>query len=220
MVIVSTVNDAKARIMKILLFGATGRVGKSIVSKSLKNGHQVIAFIRNKSKLTIQDQNLSIQEGDIYDRDVVEKLERIDFDIIINVIGADPLKPSTIFSDATKLILSFLSGKSNKRYIAITGIAQMDKTLFGKITIEILKLTPVKNAIADHQNAYNQVSQSNINWTLIGCPYIKDGAEKSVFLRSYQFNGGFKTIHPDDVASAIVQEIDKENFYNIVGIWY
>jgi hypothetical protein len=81
-------------------------------------------------------------------------------------------------------------------------------------------LTPVKNAIADHQNAYNQVSQSNIDWTLIGCPYIKDGAEKSVFQRNYQFNGGFKTIHPDDVASAIVQEINKDDFHKIVGIWY
>lgn len=206
--------------MKILLFGATGRVGKSIVTKSLKKGHQVIAFIRNKSKLTIQDQNLSIQEGDIYDNDVIKKLEPIDFDVIINAIGADPLKPSTIFSDTTKLILSFLSGESNKRYIAITGIAQMDKTLFGKITIEILKLTPVKNAIADHQNAYNQVSQSNINWTLIGCPYIKDGSEKGNFQTSSRFSGGFKTIHPDDVASAIVEEIDKEDFQKIVGIWY
>ena len=206
--------------MKILIFGATGRVGRSIVAKSLKKGHEVVAFIRNRNKLTVQSDNLSVQEGDIYDTDALEKLEHIDFDLVINVIGADPLKPSTIFSDATKLILELLSRKPDKRYLAITGIAQMDKTLFGEITIQILKLTPVKNAIADHQNAYNQVAQSNINWTLVGCPYIKDGAEKGSFPTGSQFTGGFKIIYPDDVATAIVQEIDKEDFQKIVGIWY
>jgi putative NADH-flavin reductase len=207
--------------MKILVFGATGRVGNSIALKALDKGYQVVAFIRNKNKLTIKNEYLSVVEGDIYDKDALDKLRQIDFDILINVIGADPLKPSTIFSDATKLILELLSGKPNKRYLAITGIAQMDKTFFGKIAIGILKLTPVKNAIADHQNAFDQISKSTINWTLIGCPYIKDGIEKGSFKMDSMFKGGFKTIHPGDVATAIVQEIDKANDYHkIIGIWY
>ena len=206
--------------MKILLFGATGRVGNSIALKALDKGHQVIAFVRNKKKLTINNQHLSVVEGDIYDKDALEKLTQVDCDILINVIGSDPLKPSTIFSDATKLILKLLSDKPDKRYLAITGIAQMDKTFFGEITIGILKLTPVKNAIADHQNAFDQISKSSIKWTLVGCPYIKDGIEKGSFKTDSKFRGGFKTIHPGDVASAIVQEIDKSDYHKIIGIWY
>ena len=206
--------------MKVLLFGATGRVGNSIALKALDQGHQVIAFVRNKNKLTINNPRLSVVEGDIYDKDALDKLAQVDHDILINVIGADPLKPSTIFSDATKLIVQLLSGKPDKRYLAITGIAQMDKTIFGKIVIGILKLTPVKNAIADHQNAFDQIAKSSIKWTLVGCPYIKDGIEKGVFKTDSKFRGGFKTIHPGDVASAIVQEIDKEDYHKIIGIWY
>ena len=206
--------------MKILLFGATGRVGNSIALKALDKEHQVIAFVRNKNKLAITNERLAVVEGDIYDKDALDKLRRVDFDILINVIGADPLKPSTIFSDATKLILELLLHKADRRYIAITGIAQMEKTLFGKIAIGILKLTPVKNAINDHQNAFEQISNSNINWTLIGCPYIKDGIEKGSFKTDSKFTGGFKTIHPGDVATAIVQEISKANYHKIIGIWY
>ena len=206
--------------MKILLFGSTGRVGNSILLKTLAKGHHVTAFIRNKNKLTINNQYLSVIEGDIYDKDALEKLSQIDFDILINVIGSDPLKPSTIFSDTTKLILKLLSDKSNKRYLAITGIAQMDKTFFGKISINILKLTPVKNAIADHQNAFEQISKSTINWTLIACPYIKDGVEKGAVKTDLIFRGGFKIIHPGDVATAIVQEIEKIDNHKIIGIWY
>jgi hypothetical protein len=96
----------------------------------------------------------------------------------------------------------------------------MDKTFFGKIVIGILKLTPVKNAITDHQNAFEQISKSTINWTLIGCLYIKDGIEKGSFKKDSKFGGGFKTIHPAEVATAIVQEIDKTDNHKIIGIWY
>lgn len=206
--------------MKILLFGATGRVGNAIALKALTKGYEIVAFIRNRNKLTIQNDRFSIVEGNIYDKDALTKLGQINFDILINVIGADPLKPSTLFSDTTKVIVELLSGKTNKRYIAITGIAQMDKTFLGKLSIGILKLTPVKNAIADHQNAYDQIVKSNLHWTLIGCPYIKDGAEKGIFRQGYKFTGGFKTIHPADVATAIVQEIEKTNYKKIIGTWY
>ena len=70
--------------MKILLFGATGRVGNSIVSKSLDRGHQVVAFVRDKTKLTIQNEKLSAVQGDIYDKDALDQLQRIEFDIVVN----------------------------------------------------------------------------------------------------------------------------------------
>jgi putative NADH-flavin reductase len=206
--------------MKILILGATGRVGNAAVLKALDKRHQIIAFVRKKNKLTINNPNLSVVEGDIYDKDALDKLKQVEFDIVINVIGADPLKPSTIFSDATALILQLLSQNQGKRYLAITGIAQMEKTFFGEIVIGILKLTPVKNAIADHQNAFEQISKSTVDWTLVGCPYINDGPEKGVFKKDTKFRGGFKTIHPGDVASAIVEEIDKADFHQIIGIWY
>jgi putative NADH-flavin reductase len=206
--------------MKILLFGATGRVGTAIVTKCLAKGYYVSAFIRNKNKLTIKSEHLSFIEGDLYDKDALLKLQQSDFDVAVNVIGADPLKPSTIFSDATSLVIKLFAGKEGKRYIAITGIAQMKKTFFGKIAIAILKLTPVKNAISDHQNAYNKISVSNIDWTLIGCPYIKDGPETGKYKQGLTFRGGFKTIHPGDIANAIVAEIGKNNIHKIIGTWY
>jgi hypothetical protein len=34
------------------------------------------------------------------------------------------------------------------------------------------------------------------------------------------FPGGFKTIHPGDVAQAILNELGKLNYRQIIGIWY
>ncbi len=206
--------------MRILLLGATGRVGNAILTKALNKGHTVTVFVRNRYKIEANYDNVQVVEGDIHDGDALAKLAQVDFDILINVIGADPLKPSTLFTDATKLIIALLTQKTGKRYIAITGIAQMQQSFFGKISIAILKLTPVKNAIADHQHAYEQLKGTAIDWLLVGCPYIKDGPEKGSFKKGDEFTGGFKTIHPGDVATAIVQQIANMDHRKITGIWY
>jgi putative NADH-flavin reductase len=206
--------------MKIILWGATGRVGNSLIEKSIKEGHQIIAFVRNKNKLQMGSPNLSIVEGDIYNKESLVKLSDQKFDAIINVIGADPLKPSSVFTDATRSIIDLFSNKESKRYIAITGTAQMKKNFFGKLAISILKKTPVKHGIKDHQNAYDLIIKSTFDWTLVGCPYIKDGKEIGKFKTSLVFRGGFKIIHPGDVAQAIINELDKKNYHEIIGIWY
>ena len=54
--------------MNILLFGVIGRVGNAITLKVLEKGHHVLALIRNKNKLIIKNENLSVVEGDIYDK--------------------------------------------------------------------------------------------------------------------------------------------------------
>lgn len=205
--------------MNILLFGATGRVGERITELVLNKGHKLTVFVRNKAKLKIQHANLQIVEGDIYNAPSLHQLRALTFDVIINVAGADPLKPSTLVTDAARVITTLFSEKQ-VRYLAITGIAQMEKTFFGRISIAILKLTPIKNAINDHQHAYDLVKSSNLDWALTGCPYIKDGPEKGKFKTGDIFPGGFKIIHPGDVAIAIVNELEQNNHKKITGIWY
>jgi len=206
--------------MLILLFGATGRVGSSVLNKLLSLNHEVVVFVRNKKKLYAESDKLKVVEGDVLDQDAFGKLKEIPIDAVINAIGADPLKPSTLYTDTTRLIIELIKGKPKVHYIGITGIAQMEKTFFGKWVVGILNRTPVKNAILDHQNAFNLVKASDLNWTLIGCPYIVYGEEKGKYHTDTKFRGGFKTIHPGDVGGALVNEVGKTNFQKIIGIWY
>ena len=205
--------------MNIIVFGATGRVGESVVEIALNNNHLVTVFVRNKTKVKLQHKNLTITEGDIYDSASLQQLKDCNFDVVINVAGANPLKPSTLVTDAAKTMIDLFCGKQ-VRYIAITGIAQMKKTFFGSLSIALLKLTPVKHAIKDHESAFGFIKTSALNWQLVGCPYIKDGPSFRKFKTVPVFPGGFKTIHPGDVAIAITDEINRYNYKTITGIWY
>lgn len=49
---------------KIVLIGATGYVGSAILKEALARGHEVKAIVRDASKLTVKNPNLTIVEGD------------------------------------------------------------------------------------------------------------------------------------------------------------
>ena len=51
--------------MKIIIFGASGGIGKFAVQHALEKGYEVKAFLRNPSKLTIKHDNLTIIQGEI-----------------------------------------------------------------------------------------------------------------------------------------------------------
>jgi hypothetical protein len=59
--------------MKLTIFGASGQTGKPLVSLALNAGHEVVAFVRDPSKLGIEHKNLKIVSGDVTNQDAVDK---------------------------------------------------------------------------------------------------------------------------------------------------
>ncbi len=58
--------------MKIVIFGAAGGTGRDVVEQALAQGHEVTAFDRNPSALTIKHPMLTLVQGDIFNADQVE----------------------------------------------------------------------------------------------------------------------------------------------------
>jgi uncharacterized protein YbjT (DUF2867 family) len=59
--------------MKLVIFGATGTVGRQVVEQALEQGHTVTAFARNLTKLDIQHPQLGFAQGDVMDASAVEQ---------------------------------------------------------------------------------------------------------------------------------------------------
>jgi putative NADH-flavin reductase len=207
--------------MNILLLGATGRVGKVVTGIIIGNGHQLTVLVRDKNKVKLQSEYLYVVEGDIYDWALLKKLSARGYDVIINVIGTDRLKQSTLAIDTAIAISSlFVFIEKPIRYIAITGTAQMRKTIFGHLYTWLSKLTPRKHHIKDHQGAFDIIKTSELDWCLIACPNINDGPRRGRFKTAAIFNGGKKKIYPGDAALAIYNQINQHDSKKVIGIWY
>ena len=92
--------------MKLVIFGATGFSGQAILKLALSKGLQVTVLVRNKSAITIQNENLTVIQGNVLDRNDVKKvLEHQDAVIqCLGVGGKGDGKPTTFISDALSLI--------------------------------------------------------------------------------------------------------------------
>jgi uncharacterized protein len=206
--------------MNILLLGATGRVGRAVTGVVLGNGHQLTVLVRDKNKVKLQNESLEVVEGDIYDWALLKRLSKHGYDAIINVIGLGSSKHSTLATDVAVAVSSlFVFIEKPIRYIAVTGVAQMRKTIFGYISIA-LSNTLFKHAIKDHQNAYELIKTSELDWRLIACPILTEGPTLHRFKTSNVFHGGLKKIHPGDLAVAICNELNQHSNEKITGVWY
>lgn len=206
--------------MKILVFGATGRIGSSVVDQAVASGHAVAVFVRDRSRVKTPD--LDVYEGSVLDSTAVATVFRNGFDAVIVAIGADPLKPSTLVTDSARCIVAAATASGIPRYLGVTGTAEMPrKSLFGKLSTFLLRLTPVGNAIRDHDGAFSIVSKSTLDWTLAACPWVKDGPARGNYKTSLTFPGGNKFIYPADVAHYLVRELTVHNASRqVVGVWY
>ena len=92
--------------MKIFLVGATGRVGIEFINLALAAKHQITAFVRDPKKIYVSHPDLTFQTGDLR---AVSSLRTAFFsgkwDAVVNVAGADPLRPSTLVTDAARALV-------------------------------------------------------------------------------------------------------------------
>lgn len=51
--------------MKIALFGATGHLGQSILNEALSRGHDIVAVVRDPSRLVQRNDKLKVVTGDV-----------------------------------------------------------------------------------------------------------------------------------------------------------
>lgn len=76
--------------MKVVIFGASGGIGKFAVKYAIEKNYEVKAFVRNPLKLTIKHKNLTVIKGEINDYNAI-KDAICDCDAVIWCVGI-PMK--------------------------------------------------------------------------------------------------------------------------------
>lgn len=150
--------------MKIIIFGATGGVGQSVVKQALKDGFEVTAFVRLPTKLEVSHGNLNIIQGDAFNQ--VEVAAAIaGHDAVVSCLGSSQgMKKSTELQEMAKCIVTGMQEHNVKRivYTASAGIHKELPGISGKLIMRMLK-----NALTDHRAAVNYIEAHGLNYTIV-----------------------------------------------------
>lgn len=169
--------------MKLIIFGATGTVGRRLVEQALKLGHQVTAFSRHPETLDLGHPELCRLAGDVFDpAAVINAVEG--HDAVLVALGAG--RKGSVRSTGTRHIIDAMKRHGVTRLVCQStlgaGDSRVHLNFFWKRIMFGLLLRP---AYADHQAQEKLVQQSGLDWTIVRPAAFTDGPATDIFKHGF-----------------------------------
>ncbi len=195
--------------MKLAIFGATGKTGIELIKQGLEMGHTVTAFVRDASRLDIQDKELTLVTGDIYDSAKVAKAIEGQ-DAVICALGAgSDLKKTTVRTTGTINIIRGMQENNVKRVLVVTAMGVGDSwntlSLFNKFFFATL----LKSSRDDHESQEAAVKESGLDWTIVRPSGLTDTSRTGDYAFGENISAKTSKISRADVADLILKELDQ-----------
>lgn len=210
---------------RLLIYGASGKIGGEIVEEALIRGYEVTGVSRDASRLEAFDGRINVETGDILDRDRTAELIA-DNDAVIVSVGGPPASDDPaeyIAATAAESLVQVLSefGDDGPRLIFVgnlfTLIYEDGKTLLdlGRVSED----HQYYEMFYGHEIALETFRNSEgVNWT-VACPpnglrlegktgEVRWGGD--VLLRDP--DGAPSQISPEDFAFAVLEELENGNY--------
>ncbi|SIT87843.1 NAD(P)-dependent oxidoreductase [Edaphobacillus lindanitolerans] len=206
--------------MKILILGATGRVGSHIVKYALRDGHLVTVLARMPEKVQLNHERLTVIQGDALNYDAIAYAMH-GMEVVISALNTDG---RATLSESTPLIIKAMETEGLKRIITIgtAGILQ------SRIEPDVLRYQSseskrkVTRAAEEHEKVYKLLKQSNLDWTIVCPTYLPDGERLGNYRTEPDFlpEGGSQISVPDTAEFAYSQIESGKYIKKRVGIAY
>lgn len=161
--------------MNILVVGATGPLGREIVSAGINAGHIISALVRNPATATLPA-SVKIIPGDVLNAESLDQAVTGQ-DIVINSLGSKiSFKPMTLLSEGTRRLTAAMTKQGVKRLICITGIGAGDSKGHGGFVYDnIIQPLILNEVYKDKTRQEHVVRDSGLDWTLVRPAMLTNG---------------------------------------------
>jgi len=204
--------------MIITVFGATGQVGRFIVSQALAKGHSVRAFGRNVTDLIDHDLDndaLIAIKGYVFDASDVRNAVK-GSDAVISALGGSFDGTDQTRSLGMKNIIEQMEHTGVKRIVALGGMGilnadEPDEGLLIEQPGYPAEYLPVGQ---EHLKAYQSLAASSLDWTFVCSPDIlnKAGNEQYITAANYAPKPNHYQIAAGDLAHCMIACIEKQQY--------
>ena len=208
--------------MNVIIFGATGGIGKWVVKHSLEKGYHVTVYVRNKQKMEIHDDKLNVVQGEISDYDKV-KSALAGQDAIIWCIGI-PMKNKLVKFESQKgheILLKAMKEQGVKRLIdwGTPSVAfEKDKKSFITVVPGIMAGIMFSKAKAEMVAIGQMLKKSNLDWIMVRFMMPQDTAYTGKVKDGF---GDVKmnfAISREDIGAFMVDQVESKNYIKSMPI--
>jgi nucleoside-diphosphate-sugar epimerase len=157
---------------RLLIFGATGGTGMQLVHQALERGYHVTAFVRDPTKLDIEDDKLEFFIGNFLDADAVDQAMSAGFDAVLSPIGIYQREYKTTLSDGTKNILAAMKKHGIARLLVVSSMGAGDSKGQGSWLVRAYSRFMLKYVIWDKDTQETDIRASGLDWTIVRPPRL------------------------------------------------
>ncbi len=197
--------------MKVVVFGANGRVGQLVVNELAARGHVVRAFVHGEPRQKLD--GVEYVRGDIY-REVDVQAAIRGMQGVVSCLGSWGTEHKNILETGMSYIVPAMKAAGISRVVSLTGAdAWMDDeshSLLQKVMHLIFGVVASK-ILRDGEAHIRILRASDLNWTVLRSPVMNEKGPKQYLLtRSYPLPWG--TVHRHAVAQAMCDQLDSSDF--------
>ena len=186
--------------MKLIVFGATGGTGLSIIDQALAAGHEVTAFARSPF-----DSKARVVQGNVLDPAQVADAIR-GHDVVFSCLGTRPWRHTNICSEGAISIMAAMKTAGVRRFIAIStqGIGDSKMAWWGRIGAGLF----LRKAFADKDRMEKIIAVSDLDWIIVRPGFMTSGKPRGKWRVADDGSIVGGMICRADVATFMLQQIE------------
>ena len=201
--------------MKIAVFGASGGTGKRLVEQALAAGYEVVAYVRNPSKLNMSNEHLTVIQGELSDAALIETAVK-GTDAVLSALGPRGGSKNKPLTQGMQNIIAAMKNQGVRRLIMTSTLSakdSKDKPDFRtKAMVNIVKTT-MHAAYEDIVSVAETVRASDLDWTIVRLAILNNKPKSGKVKAGYVGTGEVGTqISRADIADFMLKQIEDTKY--------
>jgi putative NADH-flavin reductase len=198
--------------VKIIVFGASGKVGSRLVADLLEKDYQVTAFVYDNNPFTEND-NLKVIKGDVKNEvDVFKAIKGNE--AVMSALGSWGTTSKDILSSGIVSIIKAMKEENIFRIISLTGtdafLPDEKPSYLRNLSHTLLSLF-AKKIMFDGEVHAEKLAESGLDWTVVRSPVMNDKEPVDYELNTEPCSP-IETINRQAVANSMVEVLEKKLF--------
>lgn len=162
--------------VNVVVFGATGGVGRRLVELALAKSHRVTAAVRDPTKLSIRHHRLQIVTCDVLDEATIGPA-MAGQDAVLCALGADKRGPTALYSSGARNIVQQMKAHAVRRIVFLSNFGVLDEKARGLRQALLLFLARrfLHHTLTDHRKAIDEIRRHAPEWIISRPLPMSDG---------------------------------------------
>ena len=207
--------------MKIAIFGASGFTGSAILNEAVRRRHNLSVLVRDAARFPEPTSWLQVVSGDALDREAVARTIQ-GCDAVIQCLGVGGKgngKPTTLISEATRIIVEEMQRQGINRLVALSNVGAGDSLtfqpwIFRRVILPYF-MKWLKVIIDDKNRMEPVIMESGLDWTIIRCPNVVDKPSQDSYNATLDGKQLKLSITLGDMAACVVDCLEEGLFMRL-----